>query len=243
MYRIAICDDDPHQTDDLSDIVSDYLFNLHVNFVIDVFDSGELLLKALNESDESYSIILLDIEMKETNGIDTAKIIRQTNQDVLISYITSYDKYTLESFSVKPFRYLLKPVGKDEMVALMHCCLDELGQRKQYLFYSIGKNQYQIRSKSIVAIYSVFGRKLKLELEDGSEIEYYGKIKDVEDVLNPLIFVKVHSGTIINLNYISSITTQDIIHMKTGSKIPISRGRKKEFRKYYYQFMEKELLS
>lgn len=42
-------------------------------------------------------MIFLDIEMDGINGIETAKFIRESDQQVLLNYITSFDDYTLQS--------------------------------------------------------------------------------------------------------------------------------------------------
>ena len=43
----------------------------------------------MQQFDASYDLICLDIDMDGTNGIDTAKKIRQKDKEVLIFFVTN----------------------------------------------------------------------------------------------------------------------------------------------------------
>ncbi len=43
-----------------------------------------------------FDIILLDIEMKEMNGLETVKKIRKLDKDVIIIFITSQIEYVFQ---------------------------------------------------------------------------------------------------------------------------------------------------
>lgn len=60
-------------------------------FHIDEFHSGQELLN----SGMHYDIILLDIDMPEMNGLDTARLLRQKDKNVKLIYITNYSDYTV----------------------------------------------------------------------------------------------------------------------------------------------------
>ena len=69
--------------------------------------------------------------MDGINGIETAKFIRESDQQVLLNYITSFDDYTLQSFEVSPFRYLLKPVKENEIRILLDAAVDKISSDNQ----------------------------------------------------------------------------------------------------------------
>ncbi|MEN6351041.1 MAG: LytTR family DNA-binding domain-containing protein [Syntrophomonas sp.] len=67
-------------------------------------------------------IIFLDIELapsEEFNGIELAKRIYASNQGILLVFVTGYASYALESFSVHPFDYLLKPINKERLAKII----------------------------------------------------------------------------------------------------------------------------
>ncbi|WP_368075175.1 response regulator [uncultured Clostridium sp.] len=54
------------------------------SYRIDKFTCGEGL---LNSSHSKYNVIFLDIKMQGISGIDTAKEIRETNEEVKIIFL------------------------------------------------------------------------------------------------------------------------------------------------------------
>lgn len=53
-----------------------------------------------------------------TNGIETARQLREKDPRLLIVFVTSSPEYVWDAFPVHPFDYLLKPY-KEEKIALL----------------------------------------------------------------------------------------------------------------------------
>ena len=53
------------------------------------------------------------------NGIDTAAELRANGQDVPIIFLTSSREFAVESYEVKAFHYLLKPIDEIRLFAVM----------------------------------------------------------------------------------------------------------------------------
>lgn len=108
-------------------------------------DVAEMLL-ALPEIDEAKSFVrakeallwlehniadvaLLDIDMPEMNGIALAAAIKAIRPDTAIIFLTGYEQYALEAFSVRASGYLLKPVTQEALAADVAYALS--GKKKQ----------------------------------------------------------------------------------------------------------------
>lgn len=241
MIRIAICDDNMEHSTELENIIFDCM-DKHPNIKIetDIFDSGLALLNNINLGIETYQLLFLDIEMNTINGIETAQKIREDDKNLIIIYVTSYDKYTLESFKVAPFRYLLKPINKKSIEKVLLEAIQEIQLNNQYLFFKYKNNQYQLRSENITSISTKKGRMLKIIAADGEKFQFYGQLKDMENQLNPLNFVKVNQGTILNLNYIHIISGVEL-QLTNGDVFFISRGQKKIVNKAYNNFIKRRI--
>lgn len=241
MYKIAICDDEELQSTPLEKMIDTYMINQGLEVDIDIYSSGESLLRGIRNQEIVYQMIFLDIEMDGINGIETAKFIRESDQQVLLNYITSFDDYTLQSFEVSPFRYLLKPVKENEIRILLDAAVDKISSDNQYLFVKVNRTQYQVRCDQIIRITSEKGRKLRITMCNNQEdIVYYARLKDIIANLGSSIFVQVNYGTIINLNYIERIE-DTIVHLTNGDQEVISRGKKKKFVECYRNFIERSL--
>ncbi len=62
-------------------------------------------------------LVILDIDMPGLNGLELAAAIREKQPDLPIIFLTGYEKYALEAYSVHPSGYLLKPVKKEKLEA------------------------------------------------------------------------------------------------------------------------------
>lgn len=240
MYKIAICDDDVFQNTYLEQLIENFFINRGIKFELDIYQNGYSLIDAITKQKLIYQILFLDIEMAELNGIDTARKIRKYDKKMLLSYITSYDKYTIESFEVFPFRYLLKPVNEEKIDKLLDLAIEEININNNYLFFKSGSEEHQMIYDKIITISSERGRQIRVENTMGKDILFYGKIKELELKLDLLRFVKVNSGTIVNMNYIDYIADK-VIYLTNGNRIILSRGQSKMFKECYNRFIERAI--
>ena len=88
MIKIAICDDDKKITTQLEDVIEDYLKQLGIRYEINIFFDGKELMQHMEKEQTEYDVIFLDIEMKDMDGMETARQIRKKNGLVLIKKST-----------------------------------------------------------------------------------------------------------------------------------------------------------
>ena len=236
--QICICDDDLLHSSQIEGIILNYGKKfLNISLEVEVCHSAESLLKEIDTNQTSYQILFLDIEMGKMNGIEAAAAIRKKDSAMVIIFLTSYDRYTLKSFEVKPFRYVLKPVNAEDMTRILSHAIDEVMRNNQYLFYKHHNVQYQIRFDRITAIFSEKGRMIRVRtMNENESIVFYGKIKEVETMLNPTMFVKVNSGTVINLNHVNIISGNEI-DLIDGQIVTMSRSQRKAVKEAYHHFV------
>ena len=81
--------------------------------VCDHYESGDAFLAAFPS--KNYQVVFLDICMEGTNGIETARILRRADPDLLLVFVTSSPEYVWDAFPVHPFDYLLKPYREEKL--------------------------------------------------------------------------------------------------------------------------------
>jgi DNA-binding LytR/AlgR family response regulator len=64
-------------------------------------------------------VIFLDINMPYENGLRFAKRIKESDIETLVVFTTAFKNYALEAFPLKPFDFLVKPFGIDEISILL----------------------------------------------------------------------------------------------------------------------------
>lgn len=102
--NIAICDDEINDISILKKYISRYNVETDNNIVVSSFLSAKELL--LDYSNNHYDVVLLDIEMPDINGMDLAKQLRETDDDLFIVFTTSYPEYMHESSKFSLFSFL-----------------------------------------------------------------------------------------------------------------------------------------
>lgn len=110
MINIAVCDDDLEITKSINKLLMKYQDERDLDFTVDLFNDGSGLKSSILKG-KKYDLIYLDIEMRQMNGIATAKYIRSIDTTVLLIYVSNYDNYLKELFEVEPFRFMSKPIN------------------------------------------------------------------------------------------------------------------------------------
>lgn len=115
-YTIAVCDDEQAQIDILKNNLIKYSIDTDIEFYIDEYISGELLIEKYKSVKSPYDIIFLDMETPDIKGLDVAAAIRELpDRNVSIAFVTSYPEYMQDSFDVQASQYIIKPVVYEQL--------------------------------------------------------------------------------------------------------------------------------
>ena len=97
MIHIAICDDEKYMSDHIKTIVSDFFRKKNREISIRTFFSGEELLNC----DGQIDILFLDIQMKDMDGMETARRLRADRFQGFLIFITVLKEMVFQSFEVQ----------------------------------------------------------------------------------------------------------------------------------------------
>lgn len=230
MFRIAICDDNSNFVCQLENLINLWP-SRPANTLCRCFFNGDDLAAAHSVS--PFDIILLDIVMPLSSGIEVAREIRQTDKTVKIVFLTSSPEFAVESYTVKANNYLLKPVN----VQALYSCLDEFIQDITFSPHSIiVRGTHSVQKIPLVNIEYVEAQNkhIMFNLHDGSAVRTSEPLHIHESKLTIADgFFKCHRSYIVNINLIDTYTSKEIT-MQSGCRIPISRSCQKEFESAYF---------
>ena len=108
MLRIAICDDDSATVQSNRSIAEDCLKQCGSAGEIAAYTHSDNLLYDITEDGFFFDLILLDIEMPGSTGMELAGKIRPCLPNVKIIFITSHVEYAIDAFELSIFRYVPK---------------------------------------------------------------------------------------------------------------------------------------
>lgn len=235
IINIAICDDNEEYVSTFEKQLYE-ISNVKIEY--DVYHSGESLVRAYENGIEKYDVVFLDMEMKKLNGIETASLIKELDEHVIIVFVTSYTKYMRDTFKCSPFDFLVKPVDDEELKMLFCGIQKRLSKRRMVLAFSENKTKVRLYCDDIIYCESQ-NHWLKIYTRD-NEYKLCKPISELSKQLDKSSFCRVHKSYLINFQYIKSIKENDAILYHCDKLIPISRTYKKDVLKEYTEFLERD---
>ena len=232
MITFAICDDEPLMARELSDHLVDYMKEKSTtNYSVSSFSDGRALLERVG----SFDVIFLDIQMEQLDGMETARLLRQRGVHSLLIFVTVLKECVFDSFQVETFDYLLKPLDSARFHQTMDRVLRSLRQRTaEDLVIQRGTGCEIVRFSDIVYC-EVLGRKVYLHKNDGTVIDYYDKLEDLERRVDGRFF-KCHRSYLVNLGYVRGCQDGQVL-LPQGERIPVSRLRERELTQALLRYM------
>ena len=198
--------------------------------------NGFEAVKAITELDPD--LVFLDIQMPKLNGFEVVELAGGKTHYI---FVTAYDQYALKAFEVHAVDYLLKPYSQQRF--------DEaLAHARARLRISIGVaavvSEAAARAKPLERVLIRDGARVhviateKIDFieaqDDYVQINSEGKgylkhqrLTELENQLDPDIFVRIHRSYIVNIGCISRIEQGKDSHcaiLHDGERIPVSRS-------------------
>lgn len=222
MIRAAVCDDEKYMADAVKKMAADFFRAQNIETVIEVFLSGKELLKY----EKTIAILFLDIQMKGTDGMETARILRRRGFKGYLIFITVLRETVFEAFEVQAYDYLVKPIEQSRFQKTMERVLASMQSAGEAnLLVQRGYESRLVPFDEIIFC-EIIDRKVYLHLASLEIVDYYDRIENLETKLDGRFF-RCHRSFLINLQYLRSYKNQTA-YMEGGKQIPVSRLRSKE---------------
>ena len=197
-----------------------------------MFSGGEELLSYNGQID----ILFLDIQMKDMDGMETARKLRADKFRGFLVFITVLKEMVFQSFEVQAYDYLVKPVDKKQFEKTMERLYASMQNASEdSLLVQKGYEGRIIREDEIVFC-EIIDRKIYLNLASGDVVDYYERIENLETKLNNR-FYRCHRSYLINLKHLKGYKNGTAC-MDNGKEIPVSRLRSREFSGVVLQYMK-----
>lgn len=231
MINVAICDDDVATTGRIENMLQRIAKKNFIQIDTEVFWEGRQLIESV-EAGNYFDIIFLDIEMGNLDGIMVAKKIRKSDKKVLIIYVTSYESYMKDSFAVRPFQFLVKPVEEKQMEICFQAAYEDINSEDCYFRYNYQRVSHKIPIQDILYFESN-KRKIRI-ITTTATFELYGKLNDIEESLKSTktSFLRVHQSFLVNYKHIDGLS-YDFVILNNGKRISISEDRRKKISESY----------
>lgn len=233
MIKIAIVDDQEDCLKENDEIISSLLSDVKISFVTYKYRNGYAFLEHLNEN---FDLVFMDIEMDYKNGIEIAKKIRETDDKMVIIFITSFAKYAVDGYQVNAFDYILKPITKQGLALKINRMLDEVKKKAEKKIKIESKEYTYYVPLSKISYIESMGHFLMYHTEYGN-FEERKTFKEMEEQLKDDDFASCNRCYLVNMNNIVSIDKDTCYLAK--DQLKISRSKKSEFLKTFDSFIKR----
>ena len=227
--NIAICDDEEIIREQIKELTEKEKSGL----CMELYETGDALLA----SGKQFDIVFLDIQMEGTDGIETAKRLRQRDEDTILIFITGIREYVFEAFDVAAFHYLLKPIEEEKFREVFRRAGRELEKRKskrrETVFIKTRNRSFSLEKDSILYIESR-GKKVEIHTT-GETIEAYASMNEMEEQLGGGFF-RCHRGYLVNMAYVAEYDSGSIT-LNNGEYVYLAKEKYGEFVKAYMRYL------
>lgn len=243
--RTIIIDDNFNSLQNLEQKLSEFCPDIKVMATSQSPEEAIVLIRQLNPE-----VIFLDIEMPRMNGFRMLDELEEYDFDVV--FTTAYNHYAVDAIRISAFDYLTKPIAikdlQNAVERLVRTRDQHTRERFELLRQSFGE---QKRQEDRIAIptgdgleFIPIGDIVRIEsnsnysrifLEGGRNLVVTRLLKDLESMLLPYRFYRIHHSHLVNLQYIRRYIRGDggQIVLQNGDVIDVARRKKEEFLKLF----------
>lgn len=236
MFRIAICEDDRKQQNYIKSLFTkkEYADIQEIS----LFDSGEALIEAYN-NEQRFSIILLDMQMNELDGIHTAKIIRKFDKNITIIIISSILEYAVDGYSINAFDFILKPVDEKKFETVIDKALKRLKDNENKVYNIQMRDVTRVVKLSDIIYFESDRRNVTIHCTD-EILSNNESISVVEESLTNDGFIRISRFYLLNMKFLKEIRKDDILLMNEKT-LRYSKKLQRNIKERYMNFMMGEM--
>lgn len=221
--RLAVCEDNALQREMLREQLEAYLKKRGEKESPVCFSAGEKLLEYVSCSG-AFDVYFLDNHLPGISGMDTARALRDRGDTGRLIFLTATTEYAVESLSVDPFYYLLKPVDAETLEKLLDRAAE---QTKEQEYVVRNKRQTVTLCRADIVYVDNYERAARYHLKNGRSIQGLKLRAPFLEALRELgedrRFFPAGQSLLINLDRVESL--QDgVLRMDEGSSLFPSRN-------------------
>lgn len=238
MLKAIIVDDEPYCCEALDALLNRYCPQVKV---VGICYSGREALQEIKE--QKPQLVFLDIEMPQMNGFDLLQKILDPDFDLI--FTTSYDQYAIKAIRFSALDYLLKPIDRDELQAAVRRVternhppmaqqLELLLQRMHLPTAHINKvamptmEGLQMVTVDLIISCESDSNYTIVFLKNKQKIVVSRTLKDIEELLEDHLFLRIHHSYLVNINEINKYVKGEggYVVMSDGTTVDVSRSKK-----------------
>ena len=238
IMRIAICEDERVYLDLIKEKTTKFFREKKVSIATDSFSDATLLLDKIEEG-RKYDLILMDLQMKHSDGMEIARVLKDRNINVPVIFVTGIENRAYQGYSVDALDYVVKKDLDTRLPEALSRFLEK--QKTNTIAVPIKKATRNENTRSdgagfdketaVIKIKDILwvesdGRFSKLVIKD-HEIESPLGIGKLAEMLPTDDFVEIYKAIFVNIREIKRVGN-DTVTMSSDRELPLSRRKRND---------------
>ena len=233
--NIAVVDDSKTDLELFLKLVGAYGKKHHRAIYIQGFTCGEDFLKEFQKG--KFSAVFLDIYMDGINGVETAKAIRQKDEEVRLFFTTTSADHLADGFAVEATHYLFKPLTEEKIREAMHRLRDFFAKEESVIAFPSGSKEILIPKNQILYIETIRNGIMIYCRKEAIPVRC--SVSAAMERLQFSNFLRCHRYSAVHLDAVERVEDDSFV-MTDGKRILLRREGRKELKEaYYHYFMSK----
>ncbi|MDD5829579.1 MAG: LytTR family DNA-binding domain-containing protein [Lachnospira sp.] len=231
--NVILCDDDNDFIREEKACIVGVMNRLWPDIVVEVdqCNTGDELIQKCSKN--KYDIIFLDIEIKEENGFEIARILYDMGIERKVVFVSSHDNLVYNSFVCHPVGFVRKAYLEDEVESIIDIVMQDMLKDTRLIEIKGAKVTQVVSLDETVKVES-YRHNLIFTMFTKS-IEVRGTIGNYEKQLSENGFVNADRGCMVNLRYVKALN-KDNLELQNGLMVHVTRKRLKEVREQLTEY-------
>ena len=184
-------------------------------------------------------LVILDIQMPKLDGFEVVELAGARTQYV---FVTAYDQFALKAFEVRAIDYLLKPFNRERLAQALESArsrttppeqveavAQEAARRHGPLERILIRDGARVHVVASSSIDWIEAQDDYVQISAGGRAHLKnGRMAELEQGLDPALFLRVHRSYIVNVGAIERIEAASkdswCAVLKDGKRVPVSRS-------------------
>ncbi len=230
--RIIVAEDEDREYNAIFPIVDKYFNNISRPYKITRYVSGQKLIDEYKKAD----IILMDIELNESSGMEAAMKIREKDENVIIIFCTKMAQFAVKGYEVDALDFIVKPFTYESLAYRLNRAMKRLDSLPSSILVKTKQGVVSVDLAKLLYI-DVYGHSLGYHMKDGT-IYAWGSLSKLETELRPQGLLRCSNSVLVNRKHIAVIHGKEIT-LSNGEVLEISRQRHKAFLESLAEFVAK----
>lgn len=232
--EVAIIDDEQSVREELEGYIERFSEEAGISMRTTLFSSGDSFFEQYKMI---YDILIFDIDMPGTNGMDTARKIREIDKKVTIIFITNFAQYAINGYEVDAVDYIIKPIGYYDFSMKFYRTVAKAAQKQENIIKittTDGTRRLRVNTIVYVEILShyLYFHTIK------NVYKARGNMQEIDAELSKYNFVRIHRSYIINLRFVDKVLTKEVTLKE--QVLPVGRNYKDKLKQEYMRYIRGE---